>query len=79
MSAIKYIPLLDTLPAPLVKPVVTEITARVGELGCGCWVLYRGNYYVTLGLGQLAGPIGSATVYLPLEMEVQLVELRVQE
>lgn len=60
-----------------VKPMVTETTARVGEVGAGAWVLYRGNFYVCLAPGLLAGPVGSSEVWLPLETEVQLVELRV--
>lgn len=75
-SQMKHIPLVDTLPAPVVTPVVTDVRCSVGQLGAGSWVLYRGHFYVCLYPGQLAGPVGSVAVTVPLDAEVQLVELR---
>ena len=74
----RYIPLSDTLAAPVVTPVVTEERCPAGQVGAGSWVLYRGHFYVCLYPGQLAGPVGSAAVTVPLDAEVQLVELRVR-
>lgn len=76
---VKYIPLCDTMAVPMVTPVVTGERCPAGQLGAGSWVLYRGHFYVCLYPGQLAGPIGSAAVHVPLDAEVQLVELRARE
>lgn len=72
----RHIPLLDIMAAPVVMPVVTEQRCPAGQVGAGSWVLYRGHFYVCLYPGQLAGPVGSAAVTVPLDAEVQLVEMR---
>lgn len=57
-----------------VKPVTGD--EILGEtLQAGEWCLWRGHYYIVLGCGLLAGPVGSREVYLPAGEIVRRVRL----
>lgn len=58
----------------MVKPVTgDEIPGET--LQAGEWCLWRGHYYIVLGCGLLAGPMGSREVYLPAGEIVRRVRL----
>ncbi len=57
-----------------VRPVVQQ-AVRIEEMNLGEWCLYRGNFYLCLGGGLLAGPVGSLGVRPQGGELVQRVEM----
>lgn len=57
-----------------VHPVV-QGAARIEDIGVGEWCLYRGCFYLCLGGGFLAGPVGSLAVRPQGGELVQRVEM----
>jgi hypothetical protein len=58
------------------KPIICD-AVRMVDIGTGDWVLWHGSFYLSLGWGWLAGPVGSADVRLPEDALVQRVTMTV--